>query len=132
MATLTRKPLNLARLKASFDGVAEDALSAAQRAGDLILANTIPYTPEDTGDLRASGKVEVGGGFKTIQVSVTFGDNDSEYAAIVHEDMEGEKDWTVEGTGPKYLEKGVQDSLADISKIFEASLRDSMTKARVQ
>jgi hypothetical protein len=106
LATLTKKNvLTVARLKGIFEEVNNDALHIAKACGDLILERALPLTPMESGKLRESGRVEMTGTGKNIQVRVAFGnDDDVNYAAVVHEDLNSDKHFTVEGTGPKYLE----------------------------
>ena len=93
---------------------------AAIESNGIILSNTIPEVPRDTGALRASGKNQIerlDRGFSSQQsVSgfVAFGGQTPvtgrnspggivDYADYVHEDLV--RSYTV--GGPKYLEKGL-------------------------
>ena len=90
--------------------------------GNLIMTESKQrFVPVDDGPLRASGKVlpPEGIGVKT-EVVMTFGDAASAYALAVHEhpsthsppSWKGKKiNWTQTGTGPKYLEKPMNDAV---------------------
>jgi hypothetical protein len=120
LATLTKKNvLTVARLKGIFEEVNNDALHIAKACGDLILERALPLTPMESGKLRESGRVEMTGTGKNIQVRVAFGnDDDVNYAAVVHEDLNSDKHFTVEGTGPKYLEQAVNESKDEIESLI--------------
>ncbi len=115
MATLTKKTLLVAELKTVFDGLKEDANNAALRAADIILEKALPLTPMKTGALRESGRIEER---ENGEVAVVFGNDDTiNYAAIVHEDM-SPKTFTESGTGPKFLEIAVDQSMNEIDEMF--------------
>jgi hypothetical protein len=128
MASIQRKPLNVAALQAKFDGMANDVLETAQKAGELILETALPMTPEKSGALRESGRVEVEPG-KTIKVHVIFGNDESiDYAAIIHEDLENKKNFTTPGTGPKYLENAVDQCAAEVQDMFAKDFESMLVK----
>lgn len=127
MATITRKPLNVAKLRSFFEGASDDALNAAKDAADLLLERALPLTPMDTGALRESGRTEVERKGNKITAKVIFGNEETiDYAAVVHEDMQP-KNWTTEGTGPKYLETAVDQTRDEIEELigntFDASIK---------
>jgi len=84
--------------------IPQAAAQAFREVAPLILADAItkePKAPHDTGNLWRSQKV---GDVKKIkgEISVQYGFN-AEYAAAVHE-MPTTTNWTMAGSGPKYLE----------------------------
>jgi hypothetical protein len=69
-----------------------------------VLNEAKKITPIDFGALRSSGKVEPPKITpREVSVEVTFGGAAAPYALYVHEDTRP-KNWSVPGTGPKFLE----------------------------
>jgi hypothetical protein len=99
-----------------FVGVVEsEAKRIMQTAAQMVLDETIPLTPLDTGALRSSGRAEAVETPKGVAGVVSFGGQDYPvtptsnaptgivaYAIKVHEDLE--RHYAV--GGPKYLERG--------------------------
>jgi hypothetical protein len=129
LATLTKKNvLTVARLKGIFEEVNNDALHIAKACGDLILERALPLTPMESGKLRESGRVEMTGTGKNIQVRVAFGNDDVNYAAVVHEDLNSDKHFTEPGTGPKFLEQAVNESKDEIETLIGNLYEQSLVK----
>jgi len=84
--------------------IPEAAAQAFREVAPLILADAItkePKAPHDTGNLWRSQKVDAPKTSKN-EVYVEYGFN-AEYAGIVHE-MPAKTNWTMPGSGPKFLE----------------------------
>jgi len=80
------------------------AAQAFREVAPLILADAItkePKAPHDTGNLWRSQKVDAPKTSKN-EVYIEYGFN-AEYAGIVHE-MPTTTNWTMPGSGPKFLE----------------------------
>jgi len=73
-----------------------------------------PYTPREIGDLQSSGRVEVTPG--KLEVIVGF---NKEYAAKLHEMPKARKvNWTLPGSGRKYLETKLYHYKSDFMKFM--------------
>jgi len=84
--------------------IPQTAAQAFREQAPLILADAItkePKAPHDTGNLWRSQKVDAPKTSKN-EVYIEYGFN-AEYAAAVHE-MPSKTNWTMPGSGPKYLE----------------------------
>uniref|UniRef100_A0A6M3LZ45 Tail protein n=1 Tax=viral metagenome TaxID=1070528 RepID=A0A6M3LZ45_9ZZZZ len=84
--------------------IPEAAAQAFREVAPLILADAItkePKAPHDTGNLWRSQKVDAPKTSKN-EVYIEYGFN-AEYAGIVHE-MPAKTNWTMPGSGPKFLE----------------------------
>lgn len=111
-----------------FREAEEEGQEAAKEAAEAVLNHTIPLTPEDTGALRASGKVVKSP--KNTGYQVVFGgetnvhgknspDGIVRYALMVHEDLPSGQARTYTVGGPKYLTKGAESARSEIKSIFE-------------
>lgn len=78
--------------------------------GEEIMADSKAVVPVDTGALIATGKVTlpVEDGSGVIEVTAGYGDESTDYALYVHEELQapsgGPIKYTRPGSGPKYLE----------------------------
>lgn len=110
------------RLKESGDDAVRDLARGLKVEGELIMTASKRVTPvaPDGGTLRASGHVRephIRG--TRAEVVLGFGGGASEYALAVHEHPSRHSppswkgkviNWNAAGTGPKYLEKPVNDA----------------------
>ena len=115
-------------LRRIADQSGEALAMALKRTGETLMAEAIPITPMDTGDLRRSGYVsqpKVVGGDVTIEVG--FGGTAAKYALRVHEWTDPEPNWSEPGTGPKYLERPFNAMRTKLPSHVAASLRKDLT-----
>jgi hypothetical protein len=89
-------------LKALIAGIPITMKTSAKKIAQQVLDNSLtksPSCPEDTGALRASGRVE------TVKegYAVVYGGKGVDYAAYVHDDMRPRR-YTRPGSGPKFVE----------------------------
>lgn len=80
-------------------------------AGDRLVERMLPITPMEFGPLREGYRIEV---MRTAGMQphhVSYIKNIKSYAAHVHE-MPSTTNWTTPGTGPKYMERVLDDSEA--------------------
>lgn len=113
--------LVVSNLQETMQRVARVNAEAAEEVGELILKNTLPKTPMDTGALRESGRVMLAKSRRgNPTVEVTFGSGSVDYAVFVHEDMPRgiDKRYTTSGTGPKYLQQGAAESIDEIRSLL--------------
>ena len=104
-------------------------LGFMQKVGNIVVKNTIPLTPKDTNALRESVATETFETSNTVGVTVSFGNDEVDYAQIVHNDMEP-KNWTEPGTGPLYLSKGVQASTKEIEEYLANAIKTALTAGK--
>jgi len=100
--------------------IPEAAANTAFRVAAMVIRDAIleePRAPHKTGNLWRSQKIErpqILAGEITIELGF-----DTEYAAAVHE-MPANTDWTMTGSGPKFLEskliKNKEKYVAEIAK----------------
>ncbi|MFA6299722.1 MAG: hypothetical protein WC642_11175 [Nocardioides sp.] len=99
----------LEAMKATLQKCTERGMKAACAAVYLeannIIADTLTATPKDTGALRSSGYVTLPEENSPV-VEMGFGGPAADYAVTVHEDL-SPKNWTTDGTGPKFLENAI-------------------------
>jgi len=84
--------------------IPQDVADAYREVVPLILKDAImedPRVPHKTGNLWRSQKIEIPK-IERGQVTIEFGFN-ADYAAYVHE-MPEQTNWTMDGSGPKFLE----------------------------
>ncbi len=78
--------------------------------GEEVMADSKTIVPVDTGALMSTGHVTlpVESG-DVIEVTAGYGDESTNYALYVHEELQapsgGPINWTRPGSGPKYLER---------------------------
>jgi hypothetical protein len=135
----------------TFESDIDMALGTAQRAGEaalteialLWLAKAILIAPVYTGILRASIGWAVGGtrqhrgeamgseGPVSVEyqaeappMTLRLGSN-VEYAAAVHENLDPNVQWSARGTGPKFIERPLQENRA----VWETLIRRRITEA---
>jgi hypothetical protein len=79
---------------------------AVYQEAQLIMRDSRPLVPVDTGALRSTGHVQnVQRDGEKVEVSFGYGGPAAPYALTVHENMDPNVKWSVPGTGPKYLER---------------------------
>lgn len=112
---------NLRRLVANLEEATPEALLYALKpAFDLSQI----YVPEDTGELKDSGYLEVAGRGKTPSVEIGYGrGGQPEYAAIVHEDLEMKHK---SPTRAKFLEVALRECEELIRKRIVSYLKRAM------
>lgn len=115
------------KLGNTFNTDKESILHTMEKVGQIVLDNTIPITPMDTGDLRESAQMETFEKANSVGVTIGFGGGEVDYAQIVHNDL-SPHNFTTPNTGPMYLYKGVQMSLKEIEEVIAADLK-AMFKA---
>lgn len=118
--------LVVSNLEQALGRVKQVNQDAAHEVGDIILKNTLPKVPMDSGDLRETGRVEVGESSKgNATVRVLFGNEKVDYAMYVHEDKPSnvEKKYTTAGTGPHYLQHGAAESMPEIEAMLRMRLK---------
>lgn len=120
--------VNTAALIKRLDNAAKNTEDEVARrlklSAEDLLSKSIPLTPREYGDLRASGNVtplahDANGPF----LEVGF---DSEYALAVHEMLGEEIDWTTPGTGPKYLETPLEQNRARYVEYIKDGAREML------
>lgn len=97
----------------------KNVAAAMYQFGEEVMGDSKLVVPVDTGALMNTGKVmppDIKGSI--IEVTLGYGDESTDYALIVHEELQspsgGRINWTRPGSGPKYLEnplKAKQDQL---------------------
>ncbi len=100
--------------------IPEAGARAEYRVAGMVIRDAIlekPRAPHDTGNLWRSQKIEQPKILKG-EVTIELG-FDAEYAAFVHE-MPSNVNWTMTGSGPKYLEakliKNKEKYMAEIAR----------------
>jgi len=95
--------------------IPEAAANMAFKVAGMVIRDAIleePRAPHKTGNLWRSQKIERG------EITIEFG-FDTEYAAITHE-APSNWNWTMTGSGPKYLEyKLINNKEKYVSEIAE-------------
>lgn len=90
------------------------------------------YVPEDDGDLRLSAQMtppeKKGNTYSSV---LTYGNDTVNYAYFVHENMPQaypEKNYTRPGSGPKYLERAVDEMFTNenIKEVFLKNMREEI------
>ncbi|MBN0039386.1 hypothetical protein JN535_04250 [Cellulosimicrobium cellulans] len=106
----------------TIEQAAQDGLRAA---GDALLEESNSRAPENLGDLKEAGEVQV----EDLTVAVTYQTpkraghkNRYPYIARQHEDMTYEH----EGGGPKFLESAGQDMRGELAQILAAKIREEL------
>jgi len=105
--TIDTKDFDIKFPKVTGKDIPEALAKAAYAVAGMIIRDAImeePRVPHLTGNLWRSQKIErprIEKGEITIELGF-----DAEYAAAVHE-MPSNVDWTMEGSGPKFLESKV-------------------------
>ncbi len=119
----------IGRLKGKVLADAKQNVSAElYQFGEEIMAESKAIVPVDTGALMNTGKVtlpvEKG---DVIEVTAGYGDESTDYALYVHEELQapsgGPIKYTRPGSGPKYLER---PALAKASELPERVKRGIM------
>jgi hypothetical protein len=88
------------------------------KSAEDLLRKSRDVAPKEFGTLRASGFTSVEGN----RAAVSY---DTPYALRLHEGSEG-WNWTMSGTGPKYLEKPALEHGNDHARIVAAELRRAL------
>lgn len=118
--------------------MAQAATPEMVEQGFRVLDRAKELVPFRDGDLYDSGAVyepDVAQGIK-IRVPIAFGGEDAPYAAVQHEGFfihptAGRVDfreYTIRGTGPKYLEKAMLEHAGKIARALAAKLRTDIRK----
>lgn len=100
-----------AEMNRRIDNICEMAITDV---AEQVLAKADEYVPEDEGDLRASGRVDVvekrNGGW---YAEIVYGDSVVNYAFFVEMDIPSgvAKNYTKSGTGPFYLTRAGDEVL---------------------
>ena len=93
-------------LKALVNGIPIGLNRSSKKIANQIFddsLNTPPTCPEDTGDLRATGRVETVREGYAVVYGGKYGGKFVDYAAYVHDDLRPRK-YTLPGSGPKFVE----------------------------
>ena len=93
------------------------------REGERIIGAAKEEVPVDTGNLRASGHVQLPEiGLTSASVEAGFGGPAADYALIVHEDMEASH----KTGGPKYLERPFNEAVKTMDSRIAKDLRKAL------
>ena len=94
-------------IRALITGIPIAAKTSAKRIAEEVLnesLNVVPFCPEDTGDLRSTGRVEaVKEGYAVVYGGKSANGTFIDYAGYVHDDLRPRK-YTLPGSGPKFVE----------------------------
>src|SRR3990167_1467459 len=94
-------------IRALITGIPIAAKTSAKRIAEEVLnesLNVVPFCPEDTGDLRSTGRVEaVKEGYAVVYGGKSTNGTFIDYAGYVHDDLRPRK-YTLPGSGPKFVE----------------------------
>ncbi len=99
-----------AQVKALVTGIPIAAKQSSKIIANQLLKDSLtkqPFVPEDTGDLRSTGRVEaVQEGYSVVYGGPAISGKFVDYAGYVHDDLPGgvEKKYTTPGSGPKFVE----------------------------
>lgn len=115
-------------------------IKAFNKMGKIVLDNTLPITPKDTGALRDTGRYKVVRSKKNGNpiLRVTFGDvqgsdtgKDVDYAVYVelNRPRNVDKTYTTPGTGPFYLTRGTEASISEIKELAARQIRLAAVRA---
>ena len=127
---------SMRKLKVDVDSELERIVG---EAANIVLDEAVGNAPEDTGALRASGRVEVHPTPSGADAFVAFGGDFSVsptknapqgivfYAAFVHEDMQR----SYKTGGPKYLENAIRDTRDQVDAFVFDELRKLLESAGV-
>lgn len=105
------------RLRRLIKGLPNVVAAALYKEAEIEMRKAKTRCPKKTGALRASGTVhypEVHS--KEISVQLTFGVPTPYYAIYVHENLDPNIKYTTPGTGPKFLERTLQESASDMGR----------------
>jgi len=112
--------------RASKEAMEEALKEIAQE----IFAKSQEYAPMDEGHLRESAKIhEIQWEGNVVKTSISYGNEKVNYAFFVHEDMPSAvspKKYTTDGTGPKYLQRAVEEIFTDenVRKVFLKAIKN--------
>jgi len=120
------------------------AEKAYEKMGPILLDKTLPFVPRDLEDpirgggaLEDSGRWEVekgrsgkptlrlkfgGSDFSVADTRNTRGKGWVDYALIVHENMDP-VNWKKPGSGPKYLERGLEAARPELERIISDAIK---------
>lgn len=102
-----------ATLKRAASRFPDEVAQAMVAEAKIELQEAKRRTPVDTGALQASGEISsVQRNGRSIEVDITFGNSDVDYAVIVHEDLEANHP---NGGQAKYLESVLKESAPHMS-----------------
>jgi len=119
-----------------IDKSVKDAMEDALKdIAQQIFEKSQEYAPMDEGHLRESAKIhEIKWEGNVVKTSISYGNEKVNYAYFVHEDMPSAispKKYTTDGTGPKYLQRAVEEIFTDanVRKAFLKAMRKQRGKA---
>jgi hypothetical protein len=104
----------------------EKVAAALYVEANVILTESKRRVPVDDGTLRASGRVDLERDGNRTKAIISYGGAANDYAIAVHEHLsshsppswvaagQGGINWSVPGTGPKYLEGPLNEALPDL------------------
>ena len=94
-------------IRALITSIPIAAKTSAKRIATEVLDESltqVPFCPEDTGDLRSTGRVEaVKEGYAVVYGGKSANGTFIDYAGYVHDDLRPRK-YTLPGSGPKFVE----------------------------
>ena len=101
--------------------ITQSARRGLREAAEEVMAKSKEFVPVDTGALRESGHVSrVKTEGNLLSVEMAYGNSSTRYARRVHEWLGSNVHWSVDGTGPKYLERPYLEMLPEIpAKLLE-------------
>ena len=119
-------------LRALVTGIPIAAKQSSKIVANNVLAlslNGVPCAPEDTGDLRSTGRVEA----TSEGYAVVYGNADVDYAGYVHDDLRPRK-YKRPGSGPKFVETHIlrmsEDAKPTIAAILESLANEILFTGR--
>jgi len=114
-----------------IDNAVKNAMEEALREiAKQIFEKSQEYAPMDEGHLRESAKIhEIQWEGNVVKTSISYGNEKVNYAFFVHEDMPSAvspKKYTTDGTGPKYLQRAVEEIFTDenVRKVFLKAIKN--------
>ena len=122
----------IGELKKALEAGGDRALKLAaggllQEAEAIMTESKEKYCPKDLGNLYNSGHVQppvIQG--KKVDVEMGYGGPSADYAEIVHENLDPNVHWNIPGTGPKYLEKPIQEAAPGMAVRLAAFIKSGM------
>lgn len=114
-------------LKAIRKRMAKELPMALLKEGNAIMTESkTKYVPVETGALRSSGRANtpVTRG-DIIKVTLSYGGAAAPYAAAIHE-APNDWNWSVAGTGPKYLEIPAKKAVPGMSRRIARDLKGKL------
>lgn len=94
-------------------------LVAVRVGNEFLISKMIPVTPMRTGRLRKSFENHVSAGAYAVYGKI---ENTAPYASYVHE-MPEATNWTTPGTGPKFMERPMDENQREVLRIIANLMR---------